>query len=130
MNAAWKWLTAIVAAHLLISFAHGAAHDGAHVPLSTAANLFVFIVILGGPLAGLAVSWWSRRLGGGIILLTMAGSLVFGVVNHFLLESPDHVAHVDADWRVLFGSTAVLLAVTELLGVGLAMRVIRNGVRS
>ena len=47
-------------------------------------------------------------------------SLVFGVVNHFLLESPDHVAQVAAQWRVLFGTTAVLLAVTEALGSGLA----------
>jgi len=31
-------------------------------------------------------------------------------VNHFVLESPDHVAQVAAQWRVLFGTTAVLLA--------------------
>jgi hypothetical protein len=52
----------------------------------------------------------------------MAGSLVFGVVNHFVLVSADHVGHVDPHVRTLFTTTAVLLAVTEALGVGLAMR--------
>jgi hypothetical protein len=33
------WLTAIVAAHLIISIVHGAAHSGAHVLLSRVANL-------------------------------------------------------------------------------------------
>jgi hypothetical protein len=43
----------------------------------------------------------------------MAASLVFGVVNHFLLASPDHVSHVAQQWRTLFATTAVLLALTE-----------------
>jgi hypothetical protein len=57
----------------------------------------------------------------------LASSLVFGFVNHFLLDSPDHVAHVSAEWRLLFTSTAILLAVTEGLGSGLAIRVAREG---
>jgi len=56
----------------------------------------------------------------------MAGSLVFGLVNHFVLSSPDHVAHVDPQWRVLFATTAVLLAATELVGSGLALRLVRE----
>jgi hypothetical protein len=43
----------------------------------------------------------------------MAGALVFGVVNHFVLESADHVMQVNPDWRLLFGSTAALLALLE-----------------
>ena len=56
----------------------------------------------------------------------MAGSLVFGLVNHFVLASPDHVAHVSPEWRPLFATTAVLLAVTEAIGSGLAIRVVRE----
>jgi hypothetical protein len=48
----------------------------------------------------------------------MAGALVFGIVNHFVISSPDHVNHVAAQWRMLFASTAVLLVITE--GVGTA----------
>jgi len=57
-----------------------------------------------------------------LIALTMAGALVFGFVNHFVLSSPDHVAHVDPQWRPLFTTTAVLLALTEALGSGLAIQ--------
>ena len=108
-KAAWRWLAAAVLAHLVVSIVHGAAHDGARVPLSPAANLFVFIVILAGPLVGLGVDVAGpahRRLDH---RSTMAGSLVFGLVNHFVLASPDHVAHVAPQWRPLFATTAVLL---------------------
>ena len=117
------WLTALVLLHLIISIIHGTAHAGANVPLSRSANLFVFIVIVAGPLAGLAVVWAAGRAGALLIAAAMAASLVFGVLNHFVFASPDHVTHVAGQWRPLFASTAVLLAVTEMLGAGLACRV-------
>jgi hypothetical protein len=43
------WLTALAAAHLVISIVHGTAHNQAQVPLSAAAMLFVFLVVLAGP---------------------------------------------------------------------------------
>ena len=113
-------LVAAVLAHLVISIAHGTAHTGAHVPLSPAASLFVYAVILAGPLVGLALVWLAENLGTWVIMLTMAGSLVFGVINHFVFDSPDHVSQVDPQWQLLFATTAVLLAATEVLGVGLA----------
>ena len=124
---AWRWLIAAVLVHLLISAVHGLAHGRAQVPLSLAANLFVFIVILAGPLIGVALAWPAERLGAWVIAITLAGSLVFGLVNHFGLPGPDHVAHVDPQWRLLFGITAALLAITETLGSTLAIRVIREG---
>src|SRR4029453_9291797 len=120
------WLTAAVLAHLVVSLVHGAAHAQAKVPLSLAANLFVYIVILAGPLIGLALTWPAERIGSWLIAVTMAGGLVFGFVNHFMLSSPDHVAHVDPQWRPLFATTAVLLVVTEALACGLAIRLARE----
>jgi hypothetical protein len=120
----WNWMTAAVLAHLVVSLAHGAAHDGAQVPLSRAATLFVYVVILAGPLVGLALSWRARRFGSVVVAAAMAGSLVFGVVNHFVLESPDHVSQVEAQWRTLFGTTAALLTITEMLGLGVAVRLV------
>jgi hypothetical protein len=119
-------MAAAVLAHLIITMAHGAAHTGAQIVMSPVANLFVFIVILAGPLVGLALLWRSARLGSLIVALTMAGALVFGVVNHFVLESPDHVQHVSAQWRMLFATTAVLLAITEMLSLGFAIRLLRR----
>jgi hypothetical protein len=52
----------------------------------------------------------------------MAGALIFGVVNHFVLSRPDHVAHVDSQWRALFATTAVLMAITEAWASVLARR--------
>ncbi len=125
-NTGWSWLIAVVVAHLVVSIVHGAAHAKAHVPLSRAANLFVFIVILAGPLIGLALTWSAERIGIWLILVTLAGSFVFGLVNHFVMASPDNVAHVDPQWRPLFLTTAALLAVTEALGAALAFRFVRE----
>jgi hypothetical protein len=119
-----------VAAHLVVSILHGAAHAGARVPLSPAANLFVFGVIFAGPLAGLALMWPAARIGSWLIGATMAASLVFGLVNHFVLASPDHVGHIDPEWRPLFATTAALLAVIEAAAAGLAIHVVREGTRS
>jgi hypothetical protein len=125
-NSAWRWLAAAVLTHLVVAFVHGTAHAQAHVPLSPAANLFVLIVILAGPLVGLVLTWPAERLGSWVIAMTLAGSFVFGLVNHFVFASPDHVAHVAPEWRTLFTATAILLAVTEGLGSGLAIRLARE----
>jgi len=115
------WLGSVVAVHLVVSMVHGMAHAGGRIPLSPAANLFVFGVIFAGPVIGLALLWPAERAGVRLIAATMAASLVFGVVNHFVLSSPDHVGHVDPEWRPLFASTAILLAVLEAAAAGLAI---------
>lgn len=120
-NPAWRWLALTVAVHVAVTLVHGAAHAWAHVPLSPAARLFVFVVILAAPLAGLALMPRADRLGRWLVAGALAASLVFGVVNHFVLAGPDHVAHVAGRWQPLFATTAVLLAATEALGVGLAI---------
>jgi hypothetical protein len=126
----WPWLCALVITHLIVSVVHGAAHAHAHVDLSPAAGVFVMAVIIAGPLAGLALMWPSERLGGWLIAGTLTASLAFGVINHFILSSPDHVAHVAAESRVLFAATAALLAVLEAAGAWMAWQVARERVRS
>jgi hypothetical protein len=112
-----NWLTAAVLTHLVITFVHGAAHRGAAVPLGPVATLFVLLVIEIAPLLGLVLSRFRPALGGWIVAASMAGALLFGFVNHFVLISPDHVNHVAADWRPLFTASAVLLVVSESVGV-------------
>jgi len=111
------WLTTAVLTHLVITFVHGAAHSGAAVPLSTAGMLFVILVIEVGPVFGLVLSRYRPGPGGWTVAASMAGALIFGFVNHFVLISPDHVSHVAADWRPLFTASAVLLVVSESAGV-------------
>lgn len=115
-------LAAVVIVHLLVSLVHGAAHSGANVALGPAGTLFVYVVILAGPLVGLAVAWRQPRIGAAVVALTMAGSLVFGLVNHFIIQGTDHVAQVAVAWRSLFASTAALLAVIEAAGAVIGVR--------
>ena len=112
-QSAWRWLTAVVFVHLIVSIVHGAAHSEAHVPLSRGANLFVFGVIVAGPLVGLVLAWWAERIGSWVIAITMASAVVFGCVNHFAVAGPDHVSQVAEQWRPMFATTAALLAASE-----------------
>ena len=122
----WRWLTAAIVVHLIVSMVHGAAHSEAHVPLSRSANLFVFGVIVAGPLVGFAWAWWAERIGSWIVAVTMASALVFGCVDHFVLAGPDHVSQVVERWRPIFTTTAALLAAIEglasVLAIGIARR--------
>ena len=114
-------LTAVVLVHLVINIAHGRAHAGARVPLPPAAALFVYIVILAGPLLALVLSRWRPRAGGWLAAACMTGALVFGLVNHFIIDGLDHVAHVVPEWRSLFAVTAALLVITEAAGVAIGI---------
>lgn len=114
-------LTAVVLTHLGVSVAHGRAHTGAHVPLSLVSALFVYIVILAAPLLGLGMWRWRPRLGGWVVALSMGGALIFGLINHFIVDGSDHVAHVAAAWRQLFGVTAALLVLCEVAGTAIGI---------
>ncbi len=121
-------LTLIVLIHLAVSLVHGATHARAGVTLSGAAMLFVFAVILAGPIVGLAVHRLALpRAGAWLIAATLGAALAFGLVNHFLIAGADHVSHVAGPWRIWFGATALLLVATEAIGsaaaVWCAMRV-------
>src|SRR5262249_46167857 len=124
-----RWLAAAVIAHLLVTGVHGAAHSGARIPMTLPANLYIWIVILIGPLAGLWLSRSRPVAGGWVVAATMAGSLVFGIVNHYVIVGPDHVSHVAAEWRTTFGVTAGLLVVTELAGVAAGVTSARRAAR-
>jgi hypothetical protein len=116
------WLATIVVAHLLVSLVHGAAHAQSRVFLSTAGNVYLWVVIMAGPLVGLAVQRaWAGTIGAWVIAVSMAGALVFGLVNHFIIESGDHVSHVIGPWRTTFAVTAALLALTEAAGCGVGV---------
>ena len=119
-GAEWT-LLGVVLLHLAINILHGRAHEGAQVPLSPAAMLFVYIVILAGPLAGVVVARWTPIAGEWIVAVSLGGALVFGLINHFIIAGPDHVDHVAAAWRTQFGVTAALLVATEAVGMALGV---------
>ena len=48
-----------------------------------------------------------------------------GLHHHFLVPSPDHVAHVVPGWQLPFGLTAVLLGLSEAAGAGVGAWLLR-----
>jgi hypothetical protein len=85
-------------------------------------------VILFAPLAALVLSFTPHvRATLLLLLVSMLGSLVFGAVYHFVIISPDHVAHLPAgDARGMFRFTAVLLLITEAFGVIVAAALLKQ----
>ena len=116
------WLTAIVLGHLMLNIFHGRAHDGGHVAITQAQALFVYVVILAAPLVGLGASFVHKRLGAAIVAVAMGASLLFGLINHFVIISPDHVSQVAPEWRSSFTVSAILLVVSEAAGLAAGLR--------
>ena len=114
-------LAAVVLLHLIISMAHGYAHTSAGIDLNGLSLVFVPVVILAGPLIGLAWMWVNPSAGARVIGITMAASLLFGLVNHFIIPGADRIDHVVPHSRALFESTAVMLVVSEAAGAVLGL---------
>jgi hypothetical protein len=96
------WLVAILVVHCAVALWHGRAHVHVPVPLTPLQTAFVGIVIIVMPFVGVGLLWTSRlRTAACIIMLSMLASLLFGVINHFVLDSPDYVMHVpEHEWRL------------------------------
>ena len=121
----------LILAHLAISTIHGLAHQGAMVTLTTFGSVYVLVVIMLAPLVGggLLFTRWAR-IGALLLALSMLGSFAFGGWYHFLSATNDHVSQVHGPWRSTFLWTAIVLALSELVGVIIgivAFRAMRNG---
>ena len=118
------WLgTLAVAVNRAIVLLHGLAHGSLGIELTVAQMLFVYLVIGAAPLLAAILLWTkSARAGAALLAVSMAASLAFGVYYHFLIVSPDHVAHLPpGDDQGLFILTAYLLPATELASIGVAL---------
>lgn len=114
----------LIGFHFLSVVLHSAAHEVLSVKASAAQLAFIVPVIIVAPLvAGLMLPRFERA-GAVVLLVSMAGSLAFGLYYHFIADTIDHVAHVarlrPALWSAVFQITAYLLFVSEALGVAVA----------
>lgn len=116
-----------VLAHLVVVVLHGQAHTRLGVGLSNWQQAYVLTVIVVAPLVALVLSLTRySRSGLWLLFASMLGSLIFGACYHYLIISPDHVAHLPPrDARGLFRVTALLLLVTEAFGVVVATMLLR-----
>jgi hypothetical protein len=119
--------TAVVLIDAVVSILHGLAHAKIPVPLSSLQQLFVNIVIVAAPAIALLLLWTPlQQLGASLLLGSMTGALMFGIYNHFIAISPDHVSQIPfTKWGWLFQFTALLLVVTESLGYAVALWALR-----
>lgn len=110
--------TAIAIVHAIANGLHGLAHIKIPVPLSLLQSLFVGIVIFPTPIIAAVLLWTPfYRIGIWLLLSSIAGSIIFGIYNHFLVISPDHVSQVSfAGWGLLFQVTAYLVLIVDGLG--------------
>lgn len=116
----------VVAIHTAVAFVHNQAHRQIDVTLSNFQSIYALVVIIIAPAVAAAIIWRGhQRRGATVLVLSLLASLVFGVVNHFTIDSPDQLAHISNDgWGKIFTITAYALALTELVGIaaGLSLR--------
>ena len=117
-------LTTLVLIHHVVAALHGNAHTELAVSLSALQNAFVNIVILLIPLLGAVLVWTRFYLPGQCLVVGgMLGALIFGVYHHYMLVSPDHIAHLPAgpaQVQQTFIWTAGVLAIMEGLSAAVA----------
>jgi len=118
----------IVAAHSIVAMVHNQAHQKINVALSSAQNAFALSVIVIAPIIAAVFLWRGRdRIGATLLTTSLIGSLIFGVVNHFMLDSPDQLAHIESSsWGNIFVVSAYALAITELAGVFVGSALMRS----
>lgn len=109
---------ALVGLHYLVNLAHGAVHGAIPVPLTTAQTAFVVLVVTVGPVLGIWLLRGDRdSIGWATLAVVLVAAFCFSVVFHYVLATPDHVAHVpDGSWKLPFEATAG--AVTAVDGGG------------
>lgn len=119
--------TAVVIVHTIIHGLHGLAHVEIPIPLSPFQTAFVGTII--GPIPILsAILLWTRfyRAGSWLLFCSMASAGLFGVYNHYMIISSDHVSQVlSVGWGLLFHITAFLILVVDGIGCGIGLWALR-----
>lgn len=117
------YATTIVVIHAIVVALHGLAHEQIPVPLSFLQGLFVGTVIVLAPIVAVVLLWTQfHRAGIWLFVVSMTGALLFGIYNHFMVITPDHISQISFEgWGVLFQVTAMLLLITEGLGCGVGV---------
>lgn len=123
---------ATVLLHFVVSVLHGMAHRKLHVELNAPQKIFVLSVILIWPFLAALLLWLGQmRIGSLFLALSMMGSFLFGFYWHFAELSPDRIdRQIAGAWGTVFVATAVLLAITEVLGTYLGLRLLRSSAKA
>lgn len=103
--------------YFLANALHGVVHFSVPVGLTPFQWAFVLIVASSAPAVAIGLIWIGRTTDGlPLFTLSMAGAFLFGVYFHFLVENPDNVGAVQQAWAGEFSLTAILIAVSSVVG--------------
>ena len=112
-------IAGLVTIHLAASLWHGSAHTQLAIALSPDKNAFVYVVILIAPIVAVGLVWTRHTsIGLWVFLLSMLGALLFGVYHHYVLVSPDNIAHLPGGSQqshAQFIASAAVIALLELV---------------
>lgn len=127
-----RFATVVVCVHLIAAALHGTAHGALSVPAGgPAAVLLVAVSVYLGPLIALALLRRRRRVEAALLLTSsMTTALIYGIVFHYLVATPDRVAHVaevaPGAWADAFRATAAVIAILEGLGAVAGLLLLRG----
>ena len=113
-------IAVLAAVHLAVTLWHSGAHSELAIGLPPLKLAYAYaVIVIAPPLA--AALLWTRfaRLGLWIFLLAMVGSLLFATYHHYILVSPDNIAHLPEgtpEAHARFVNSAGLSALLELAG--------------
>ena len=124
-------LWGIVAAALAtaMNLVHGVAHAGQDVMLMPYWHwgYIIGVIFLAPILAAVLLGTRYGRAGAWLLVLSMAGSLVFDVAYHFLVPGPDNVFTLPSGaWTLAFRVSAVLVALASGVGFLAGVRALRE----
>jgi hypothetical protein len=115
-----SWALWIIAFHFLIVVFHSIAHEVLSVKATAAQLAFIIPVIIFAPVISSFLLPKFGKTGAWLMTMSLTGSFFFGLYYHFIAKTIDHVGHVanlqPAFWVTVFIVTAILLAVSEVLG--------------
>jgi hypothetical protein len=125
-----RYAILVVLSHIIITGVHGIAHQQLGVSISDFQSGYVFLVTLAAPIAAAVMLLFLnkpkiQRGGAWLLLVSMLGSLLFGLVYHVLLPGSDNifmVMHNSSLDSVVFTSTAILLVIVDGVGTWVGAR--------
>jgi hypothetical protein len=128
-----RYAILLVLAHIVMNVIHGTAHQQLGVSISDFQSAYVFLVTLVAPIVAVIMLLFLNKtnilLGGAwLLFVSMLASLLFGIVYHIVIPSPDNIFTVMQNpslYSVVFTSTAILLLIVEGVGIWVGANAIR-----
>ncbi len=114
-------VAALAAVHLAVTLWHSGAHTELAIGLPPLKLAYAYgVIVIAPPVAALLL--WTRFATVGLWAFTLAmlGSLLFATYHHYILVSPDNIAHLPegaAEAHARFISSAGISALLELASV-------------